>query len=379
MGLAAELRALGAALAAPELEWGEQEPPRVELDPRLKTTYSPRASWQRPQGFGSERRDPQWARCWIYGPTAEGLGLSLAPNPKRPPRYGLNGLPAAGRKQVWRALALLEEDRRLLSFWTVSLPTESLIALARRDAWPLFQDRVRKELGRVLQRRGLPVRLVGVVELQPKRSRAAGIPCPHLHVVFQGRRSPGHGWALSPGDLDGVILAALATAGAPAPDGIDGEAFLKAAGNVQQVKKSVRAYLSKYMTKGSGDVAPWVGTDAEALLPRQWWFWSRPLRAFVLAHVFPIVFDFLAWVHNHRKEIEEAGLARFRVLPLSDPAAPITYEVSWLRCSFVAELVCLWQEDQWDEDWQRGYRLFTHHNQHGRPDSREHPIHHQHV
>ena len=157
------------------------------------------------------------------------------------------------------------------------------------------------------------------------------------------------------------------------PDGIDGEAFLRSAGNVQQVKKSVRAYLSKYMTKGSGDVEPWVGTEGETLLPRQWWFWSKPLRAFVLAHVFPIVFDFLVWVHNNRKEIEEAGLARFRVLPLSDPAAPLTYEVSWLRCSFLAELVCLWSEDQWDVQWWRGYRLITHHNSNGCSHPRQHP------
>jgi hypothetical protein len=111
------------------------------------------------------------------------------------------------------------------------------------------------------------------------------------------------------------------------------------------------------MTKGSGDTARWVGTKAEALLPRQWWFWSRPLRVFVLAHVFPIAFSFLRWVHEHRREIEEAGLARFRILPLSDERAPLTYEISWLRCSFVAELIAIWQEDEWNEDWQRRYRL----------------------
>jgi hypothetical protein len=141
------------------------------------------------------------------------------------------------------------------------------------------------------------------------------------------------------------------------PPDCDAAEFLKAAGNVQQVKRSVRAYLAKYMTKGSGDCARWVGTEAEALLPRRWWFWSRPLRQFVLAHVFPIAFGFLLWAHTHRREIEEAGLARFRVLPLSDPAAPITYEISWLRCTFLAELIAIWQEDEWDEEWQQQYRL----------------------
>ena len=359
MGLSTDLRALGAALEPPEQQWGDADLPQISLCPRLKTVYSPRLSWTEWKGFGADPRAsmPTWARVWDYGPPAAALGLSLARNSKRPPRYGLKGLPATGRKQVWRALALLEDERRVLSFWTVSLPTDALIALARLDAWPLFQDRVRKELGRRLRIAGLPVRLVGVAELQPKRSLAAGFPCPHLHLVFQGRRSPSSHWALSPADLDEVIRAALATAGVHAPDGTAPEDWLATAGNVQQVKKSVRAYLSKYMTKGSGDTARWVGTEAEALLPRQWWFWSRPLRAWVIEHVFPLVFPFMNWVHTHREGLEEMGLARFRVLPLDDPRAPLTFEVSWLSCGHLSEVVYLWQTDQWDDQWQRGYRL----------------------
>lgn len=360
MGLSSDLLALRGPLAPPEAQWGEQEPPRGFLDPRLKTTYSPRLSWQAHRDPPGADDQHQWSRVWDYGPSAEGLGLSLARNPKRPPRYGLKGMPGEGRKNVWRALALLEENRRLLSFWTVSLPTAALLDLGRSDQWATFQDRVRKELVRVLRRAGLPTLVVGVVELQPRRSRAAGFPCPHLHVVFQGRKSPGHGWALSPSDLDGVILQALSTAGVTAPADCDPLEWIATAGNVQQVKKSVRAYLAKYMTKGSGDTAQWIGTTMETLLPRQWWFWSQPLRAIVLDHILPIAFGFLCWVHERRSEIEEAGLARFRILPLSDPAAPTTYEISWLRCSNVAALVAVWLEDLWDEGWTRSYRLTTH-------------------
>ena len=359
MGLSSDLRALGSALEPPEQEWGEPDLPQGELCPRLRTCYSPRASWVEFKGFGAHPKAsmPEWARVWDYGPPAAALGLSIAPNSKRPPRYGLNGLPAFGRKQVSRSLALLEEKRSLLSFWTVSLPTDALIALARADAWPLFQDRVRKELARLLQRKGLPVLLVGVVELQPKRSLSIGFPCPHLHLVFQGRKSQGTGWVLSPAELDGVIRAALATAGVQAPPDCDEKTWLKSAGNVQQVKKSVRAYLAKYMTKGSGDAQRWRGTEAENLIPRQWWFWTKPMRALVLDHVLPIAFEFMAWVHRHRREIEEAGLARFRILPLDDPRAPTTFEVNWLSCSRLAELACIWDEDQWDEEWHKHRRL----------------------
>jgi hypothetical protein len=360
VSFAAAIRALGGAVEPPAQQWGEPDLPQSQLCPRLRTTYSPRASWVEWKGFAEAPKAsmPEWARVWDYGPPAAALGLSLGPNSKRPPRYGLQGLTPAGRKQVWRALALLEDDRRLLSFWTVSLPTASLLALAQGDSWMVFQDRVRKELARLLRRAGLPVRLVGVVELQPQRSHAAGFPCPHLHVVFQGRRSPTAHWALSPADLDGVIRAALASAGAPAPDGIDGQAFLKAAGNVQQVRKSVRAYLSKYMTKGGNDTAPHVGGPWEALLPRQWWFWSRPLRDWVLQHVFPIAFPFLCWVHLHRQELQELGLIRLRVLDLPDPRAPMTFEVNWQSPEHCAEVIRIWQDDVWDANWHAGNRVW---------------------
>lgn len=328
------------------------------LDPRLRTCYSPRVSWEwsRPED-PAEDRERSWARVWDWGPLGDPMGLSIAPNSKRPARYGLKGMPANGRKEVSRALALLEENRPCLSFWTVSLPTEALLALARSDRWAQFQDRLRKELIRKLRSAGLPGLAVGVAELQPRRSLAAGMPCPHLHVVFQGRKTRGHAWALSRADLDGVIAAALATAGVHAPDGIEASDWLACAGNVQQVKKSVRAYLAKYMTKGSDDTSEWIGHPAESLIPRQWWFWGRDLRNWVREHIFPIAFTFLLWVHTHRVELEQLGLARFRILPLEDPRAPITYEVNWLSSEHLARLVSLWQVDCWDEEWHRGVRL----------------------
>jgi hypothetical protein len=352
VGLSADLLALGPALEPEEAQWGDPEVPTAWLCPRLRTTYSPRVSWAEWKGFGqgpAGPSGPEWSRVWEPGPTAAALGLSLARNSKTCPRYGLQGLPAAGRKQVWRALALLEEMRPLLSFWTISLPTESLNDLARADALPVFQDRVRKELSRLLRAAGLPDLVVGVAELQPKRSRAEGRPCPHWHIVFQGRRNRQTPWALSREQLDGVILAALASAGVRGPD-------LRSAGNVQRVKRSVRAYLSKYMTKGSGDCAAWVGGPHEALIPRQWWFWTRRLRAWVLRHVLPVAFPFLAWVHEHRQQLEALGLARWRLLELSDPRAPVTFEVNWLDCERVAQLIGLWQTDSWDAEWERNQR-----------------------
>jgi len=353
VSLSSDLLALGEHIAPPEAQWGDPELPTATLCPRLRTTYSPRVSWRGfapgPEDLEKGPTEREWAHLWEPGDPAE-LGSSLAPNSKRPPRYGLHGLPAAGRRQVWRSLALLEEMRPLLAFWTVTLPPEVLEPLAAADAVATFQDRLRKELERQLSAAGLVPLVVGVVEIQGKRSGRERRPVPHWHVVFQGRRDRSAPWALSRATLDGVIAAALETAGVFSAD-------LRAAGNVQQVKKSVRAYLSKYMTKGSGDVAPWVGGPWEALLPRQWWFWTRPLRAWVLKHILPMAFELLAWIHEHREPIEARGLARFRLLPLSDPRAPATWEINWLSCDRVAQVVQMWQVDAWDAQWERNQRI----------------------
>lgn len=368
MGLSADLLALGEAICP-----GPEDLPMGFLDPRLRTTYSPRLSWAPPPRWEvveCDRDYSPWAGCSAEPEAergAEPLGLSLAQRSKRGTREGLKGMPAPGRKSVWRALALLEEMRPLLSFWTVSLPPEALLELSEKDTLPLFQDRLRKELSRLLQAQGLPDLVVGVAELQPKRSAAVGMPCPHWHVVFQGRKNRGSSWALSREQLDGVIASALATAGVRAGD-------LRSAGNVQQVKRSVRAYLAKYMTKGSGDCARWIGRSHENLIPHRWWFWTRRLRAWVVRHIFPIAFPFLAWVHEHREQLQQRELARFRQLELSDPRAPITWEVSWLECANVAQLLYLWQTDQWDAEWWRNYRRTN-----GSPHPGQHPQQHQYL
>lgn len=353
MSLSADLLALAALLNPEHLqEWGEPDSPG-KLCPRLRTTYSPRVTWR---GFAPDPKEldkapsqREWARLWDPPDPAD-LGSSLAPNLNRPARYGLQGMPSAGRRSVWRALALMEEHRQCLAFWTVTLGPSEIRALAEADALPRFQSRLRQLLSRLLRSKGLPPYVVGICEIHPKRSQAAGAPIPHWHVVFHGRKTRNHPWALTKATLDGVIGRALATAGVHGAD-------LKAAGNVQPVRRSVRAYLATYLTKKAVDPRPWVGTAGEALIPRQWWFWSRETCALVVRHILPIAFDFLRWCHDHRDAIQARGLAQFRLLDLPDPRAPATWEVNWGECANVAQLLAAWQLDQWDADWQLSERI----------------------
>ena len=372
MGLSADLRALGPVLEPPEQQWGDPELPQALLCPRLRTTYSPRASWAAHAaagGPGGPAAQQQWARLWDPGPPAPDLDLALARNSKRPPRYGLKGLTSQGRRQIWRSLALLEEQRSKLVFWTVTLPEEAVVQLGALDAVAAFQDRLRLELLRQLELAGAPLLVIGVAELQPARTMREIRPAPHWHVVFPNRRSSRKGdYWLKLEVLDRVIASACWSAG------IRGKVNLRRAGRTEPIKKSVRAYMAKYMSKGSQDCRRWVGSEHESLLPRQWWFWSRPLRAWVLEHLLPIAFAFLAWVHEHRGGLVELGLIAHRRIPLSDPRAPDTYEINWLSCDRLGALIYLWQTDEWDAEWGRSSRLI-----HGSPNPGQHSQQHQHL
>jgi hypothetical protein len=262
-------------------------------------------------------------------------------------------MPPRGRRAVSRALVVLEQERPLLAFWTITVPPEAMDELAELGTWPRFQSRIRRELIRRLEEAGLVPEVVGVAELQPGRSAREGRPCPHLHLVFKGRNRRGEPWRLTKEALDLVIEAALRSAGARSFQAGN-------CGNVQPVKKSVRAYLSKYMTKGSGEVSRWKGNRAESLIPRQWWLMSAVLRLRVLQYVTPILAGFVIWAHQNRADLEGLGLASFRVLPLQNPRAPATWEINWLTLGKLAEVIYLWQTDQWEHEWQGNHRHLMH-------------------
>jgi hypothetical protein len=259
-------------------------------------------------------------------------------------------MPSQARKSVSRGLAVLEENRRLLAFWTVTLTGDDLDAIALAGSLEVFQDRLRKELLRQLKRHGLPPTVVGVVELQGSRSKREGRPAPHFHVVFQGRRRRDKTWRLSKVVLDRVIVSALRSAGVAAETGGN-------RGNVQGVKKSVRAYLAKYLTKGSSDVGGFHGFWAHRLIPRQWWFMTGELLALVRRHCTRIDAGFIRFVHEERADLEVAGLLRVRKLDLQDPRARATWEVDWISCRHLAQVLAVWDEEKWQDEFEQRQRL----------------------
>lgn len=329
------------------------------LDPRLVTTYAPR--WLRvqqlkeaaaclpappevPPGPWDGPEAPEGASGAAPGGAADGLsadppegdplGLSADRNSKTSRRFGINGIPDAARRQVQRSICLLEERRPQLAFWTITLPPEAMATMQELDAWPAFQDRIRKELARRLKLAGLVPEVIGVAELHPQRTRQTGRPCPHLHVVYVARKTRWHHWAIDRWQLDFIIAAAFRTA--------TGQGMrLDAAGNVQKITKSARKYLSHYLKKQPLSTLRHPGTSENGL-PRQWWFSTERVRFLLRNSTARFPAEFVIWLHEHREGLTELGRLRCGKVENLAPGAPNTYWVLWRSPPDVAQTL---------EDW----------------------------
>lgn len=215
------------------------------------------------------------------------LGLSNVANSHIRSRKarGSGGLTKYGAKMVRSGCAGLEQAVRkeYLSFLTLTLPTSDsgLIALMTSELGHIV-NRFTQELTRELVRKGLSGEYVYVIEEQKRGA-------PHVHMIFQGRhdrnsmrknrhtsKSRGWGWAISTAKVDELWKGTLVNAGYPITS-------VEAACNIQRVRKSVVAYMSKYMTKGtkptgSNDTAASTSRESERIHPASWWGMAASIR-----------------------------------------------------------------------------------------------------
>jgi hypothetical protein len=200
-----------------------------------------------------------------------------------------------------------------------------MAAVIELDLWPRFQQTIRHRLQLALNRRGLPPLALAVAELHPKRSGRMVQAMPHLHVLFRGRLSRRDGWAFTPSDLDRLIVAGLKACGIIAEE-------VKSAGNVQAIKRSVRRYLSKYVSKASHvsqTAEPVEGLGSPNGCPRQWWFMTAELLALVVAATRDLPAPFLAWLCDRARPPERGQLYVIQRVPIADPRAPSVWVVSF--------------------------------------------------
>lgn len=214
--------------------------------------------------------------AWAAGPAGP-LDLTDAPNShktsNRPETYGRLGQTGYGKKMVRSACTLLEQRYRgRLTFATVTMPT--LPPGQRRQlalAWPEFVRQALQWLARRLEAKGLPKVVVSVSEIQPERLQAGNGGYLHLHMVWPNHYNAPGGYSVHP-------MAFRAWC----------EKFLIARGlfedgswvnvDVQPVRKSAAAYLSKYMSKGGDCLEAFAAENGWDAVPRQWWNLTKTIR-----------------------------------------------------------------------------------------------------
>lgn len=209
--------------------------------------------------------------------TAVLMGLLNVPNfdnaENQIQRKGLKGITRKGRRTVRNGCYLLEKEsgHKFLTFATVTCPSLTDEQMGTiHEKWFKIVEHYRREIRRELRRAGLPGEMVGVSEIQPKRFKKEGKPCLHCHFVWKGRKR-GHNWAINPKKHDEIWLRAI---DAVIPGAVD---CVKSAAQLKNVKSSAEGYLSKYLSKGAGDLKEVVRLGFASWVPKQWWSCSRSL------------------------------------------------------------------------------------------------------
>lgn len=199
-------------------------------------------------------------------------------------RRGVNGISSHGKKLVRNAcLRLDRESPGDLSFLTLTLPNISQVeAVTLSRNWAEIIRKFNQWLKRALIRGGCTGESVGVTEVQASRFATSGVFALHYHCCFVGRKRRNCAWALVPRDIREAWKAILLKYLSHTQECYD----WRSVENIQRVKKSVSAYLGKYISKGLGrdlnDSSSVAGCVTD-LYPSSWYSCSDSLRQRVLA------------------------------------------------------------------------------------------------
>ena len=276
------------------------------------------------------------------------MGLSIPLNSQNRSRPGLSGISVYARKQIERSCRLLDDYRGRTAMWTVTLTDNDYLDLAQTRQWPAFQRRVTDLLVRHLQANGDPGIVIGVVEVGAKRFRRTGRPDPHIHIVTTGYGSKDVNgrFLLCPEVCDELVAKACQYAGLPFRE-------RPSASNVSKVRHSVRAYMSKYLTKQMPVKPEELEGEWSELIPRQWFNQSKACKAMCDGVMIKLPPAFSAFVVRQQKLLEHFGCGRggvrtvgYKKRKIEDvPIDVFCFKfVSPEKLHEALELFCMWVE-----------------------------------
>lgn len=247
-----------------------------------KTAPDDDRPWQQPGAIAVGRQNRgigEWDR------PAVPLDLRNVSNSHKPPTCplkprGSKGMTGLGRKMIRGAGALLTRHPSFgaSTFATITIPTLSKSQRCRLvEVWPEYVRQLLQQVSRQLARQGLPPIVLSVTEVQTKRLEEYGQAYPHLHLLWPNRKGARKGsWAVDVQKLREWAHRALCRL-------LDYPELGHVNIDVKPVRRSVAAYMSKYMTKGEESVSK-ARKDWGGYTVKQWWNLTATARKWVLAN-----------------------------------------------------------------------------------------------
>lgn len=241
---------------------------------------------------------------------------------KRSPK-GRKGITRYGSKMVRNACYVLQKyyGRNRLGFGTLTFDSANpyyLLLLCLQ--WAEIVRKFNQEFQRELERVGAPIHIVGVTEIQTKRSDAVGYIIPHLHFVYvswDGKTKVKQGFGedsklmpdfyVSHARIKEIFDRVCANEISKMTEIPVNEISVNNRVNLQAVRRSAEGYLGKYMSKGAKDVEKYIKADPNRNdIPSHWWHCTKELRQIVkgLVKTVPVpIVESILW--NFEYLIEE--------------------------------------------------------------------------
>ena len=197
-------------------------------------------------------------------------------------RYGSKGISKYGKKNLSCFGALMQGKYPLarLGFGTATIPRYSDAVLrAIGQQWGEITRRFFQKLRRYCLKKGVEFVYYGCTEIQEKRFKSYGVPVPHLHFGYVCRDSSDSEFYFKPRIVrqfwkESVEESLRRVGVTPVQRYVNWRASI----DTQVVKKSISAYMSKYLSKGCKCVEEMVDKGFESCMPKQWWFACMQLK-----------------------------------------------------------------------------------------------------
>jgi hypothetical protein len=238
----------------------------------------------------------------------EAMGLSVATNSHKRSSKGLKGITPRGKRMVRSCAAILEDKYgcECLTFGTATLPPllEGEIIMVC-NGWSELTRQFFQEVGRLGERRGLSTEYLAVTEIQEKRFDRWGQVMPHLHWLMQGRLTRRSHWLILPAEIQAIWQRLLSNLlGRP----ID----CSAATRIEKPRKSPRAELGKYLSKGGTVIKKIIEAGKAKLLPSAYYNASLSLKREVKQAIVTLSGDFCLAFIDSLESLQYQRMLKFR-------------------------------------------------------------------